>query len=93
MLWIARIFDNADWIDIRATFEDQFEAFGRPRDMMLVAAPLGDGRHCLCIGVPEPELLTAYYGFEPVLRTRLPSAPTFLVGHQDVFQAMFQCGG
>jgi hypothetical protein len=92
MLWIARVFDGADWADIRATFEDQFAMLGRPRDMMLVAAPVHEGRNRLCIGIPEPELLDAYYGFEPILRIALPKAPTLLVGHQDVFQAMFQFG-
>ncbi|MCJ2035152.1 hypothetical protein [Methylobacterium sp. J-068] len=93
MLWMTRDFGDGGWVDIRATFEDQFEAFGRPRDMMLIAVSLEDGRHRLCIGLPDPELLAAYYGFAPVLRVHLPSAPTLLVGHQDVFQAMFQCGG
>ena len=93
MLWVTRVFDDGDWADSRATFETQFEMLRRPRDMMLVVAPTGDGQDRLYIGVPEPELLAAYRGFEPVLRVALPKAPTLLVGHPDVFQAMFQSGG
>lgn len=93
MLWMRRLFDNPDWADIHASFDEQFAMLGRPRDMMLLAAPLGDGRHRLFIGVPEASLMAAYYGFDPVLRTGLPRAPILLAGHQDVFQAMFQSGG
>jgi hypothetical protein len=92
MLWIRRLFDNPDWADIRASFDEQLAMLGHPRDMMLLAAPLGDGRHHLFIGVPEASLLAAYYGFDPVLRTGLPPAHILLAGHQDLFQAMFQSG-
>lgn len=92
MLWIRRLFENPDWDDIRETFDEQFAMLGHPRDMMLLAAPLGDGRHHLLIGLPEASLLAAYYGFDPVLRTGLPRAPILLAGHQEPFQAMFQSG-
>lgn len=93
MLWVVRLFEDTSWAGVRATFEDQFVMLGYHRDMMLLAASLGYGRHRLCIGVMEPDFPAAYYGFEPVLGVGLPRAPTLLVGHRDVFQAMFQSGG
>lgn len=89
MLWFRRLFHNPDWVDIKHLFDQQFAMLGHPRNMMLIAAPLGDGRHHLFIGVPEASLQAAYYGFDPILRTGLPPAPILMAGHQDVFQDMF----
>ena len=93
MLWATRLLNAGKDFYIRELFEAQSAALGKPRDMMLVAVEREDGKHRLFVGVPDEELLNAYYGFDFCLKRDLPKAPVLIAGHQDVFQAMFQSGG
>lgn len=93
MLWATRLLDAGDDFYIRELFEAQHAALGNPRDMMLIAVDEGGCQRRLFVGVPDAEMLNAYYGFDFCLRRDLPTAPTLITGHQDVFQAMFQSGG
>ena len=93
MLWATRLIDVAKGIEIERLFADQSAALGFPRDMMLLAVEEPPSRHRLFVGVPEPELLGAYFGFRTCLRRDIPQAPTLMAGDQGMFQAMFQSGG
>lgn len=93
MLWATRLLDVGDDLYIRELFEAQRAALGTPRDMMLIAVDEAGCKRRLFVGLPDEELLNAYYGFDPCLRRNLPKAPALIAGHQDVFQAMFQSGG
>lgn len=92
MLWATRLLDVEDDLYIRELFEAQCSMLGNPRDMMLIAVDEEDYKRRLFVGVSNEEMLNAYYGFDPCLRRNLPKSPALIVGHMDVFQAMFQSG-
>ena len=93
MLWATRLLDVGQDLFILELFEAQRATLGMPRDMMLVAIDKEGCKRRLFIGVPDEEMLNAYYGFQFCLRRDLPKAPVLIAGPQDMFQAMFQSGG
>lgn len=93
MVWAARLLDDRSNIDVESTFETQFQALGRPRDMMLIAADEAPQKRRMCVGVPASELLAPFDGFRHVAASDLPRAPVLVAGYPEVFQAMFEAIG
>ncbi|KAB1068483.1 hypothetical protein [Methylobacterium planeticum] len=93
MLWATRLLDAGEGIGVEELFAGQSAALGSPRDMMLLAVDEAPARRRVFVGVPDPNLLDCYSGFEACLRRDVPRAPTLVAGDQGVFQAMFQSGG
>ena len=93
MLWATRLLAVGDDLYVRELFEAQRAVLGDPRDMMMIAVEEEGCQRRLFVGVPDEEMLNAYYRFDFCLRRDLPKAPTLIAGHQNVFQAMFQSGG
>ena len=92
MIWATRLLDVGSEGFIRELFEAQSASLGHPEDMMLISVDEEPMNRRLWIGVPDDDLLSSYYGFVRISRRDLPIAPVLVVGHQRVFQAMFQAG-
>jgi hypothetical protein len=50
---------------------------------------LGDGTR-VYLSFPDPKLVEAYPGFEPIDPAELPAEATLLIGHQDAFGELFR---
>jgi hypothetical protein len=53
------------------------------------ARELGDGTR-VYLSLPDPKLIEAYPGFEPIDPAELPAEATLLIGHQDAFAERFR---
>ena len=61
--WADKIVSNTEWAAVRDAFENQFEALGSPRDMMLIAVEGQADATRLIIGLPDGISLSPYDGF------------------------------
>ncbi|GEP07190.1 hypothetical protein [Methylobacterium oxalidis] len=93
MFWATRLIVNDEWLEYLSAFEAHWQLLRYPRDMLLMAANETCTVMRLFVGVPRPEDLLAYSGFEQTERIALPRAPILLAGRHEVYQAMFQTGG
>jgi hypothetical protein len=89
MTWFRRRYGIADYGRAFEEFEALFNRLHGPRDMMMIKTELGDGTR-VYLSVPDPKLVEAYPGFEPIDPAELPAEATLLIGHQDAFGERFR---
>jgi hypothetical protein len=89
MFWASRTFAPERWYDAQDRFEEQWAEAGEPADMMLVYAEMPDFQMRLFMGLPEPQLLQAHAGFDPLVESDLPKRPKLLMGDADAFRRQF----
>jgi hypothetical protein len=89
MTWFRRRYGIADYGRAFEEFEALFNRLHGPRDMMMIKTELGDGTR-VYLSLPDPQLVQAYPGFEPIDPAELPTEATLLIGHQDAFGERFR---
>ena len=89
MTWFRRRYGIADYGRAFEEFEALFNRLHGPRDMMMIKTELGDGTR-VYLNLPDPKLVEAYPGFEPIDPAELPAEAMLLIGHQDAFGERFQ---
>lgn len=89
MFWASQTFAPDSWYDVQDRFEERWADAGEPADMMLVYAETPDFQTRLFVGVPDPKLLQAHPGFEPLGEPDLPPRPKLLMGDADAFRRQF----
>jgi hypothetical protein len=89
MTWFRRRYGIADYGRAFEEFETLFNRLHGPRDMMMIKTELGDGTR-VYLSLPDPKLVEAYPGFEPIDPAELPAEATLLIGHQDAFGERFR---
>jgi len=89
MIWACRAITPAEWNEVQDQFESLFVKLGCPGQMMLVATS-SPGPTMLFASLPNPRLLNALAGFEPIADHELPSEASLLVGHHDAFAKRFR---
>jgi len=89
MTWFRRRYGIADYGRAFEQFEALFNRLHGPRDMMMIKTELGDGTR-VYLSLPDPKLVEAYPGFEPIDPAELPREATLLIGHQDAFGERFR---
>jgi len=93
MFWSSRNFAHDAWYETQDRFEEQWAEAGEPPDMMLVYTETPDFQTRLLIGLPDPELIAAHPGFQPVGEKDLPKRPKLLMGDVDEFRRQFPMTG
>ncbi|GAA0277754.1 hypothetical protein LNAOJCKE_5079 [Methylorubrum aminovorans] len=89
MIWATRLITEEEVASFERLFTDQAEAFD-PNDQMLLVSVKADWPGVrLWVGVPDDDLLSSYYGFQPCKRSELPIAPTLVRGSATRFSRMF----
>jgi hypothetical protein len=89
MFWASRTFAADTWFEAQDRFEEQWAEAGEPADMMLVYAETPDFQTRVLIGLPDPKLLAAYPGFQPLEERVLPKRPKLLMGDAEEFRKQF----
>lgn len=90
MVWAQKQVVAADIRSVALLFREQAAAFDRAREMLLVSVDEDWPKVRLWVRVPEPDLLTPYYGFSLCTRADLPLAPTLVAGCPEQFGRVFQ---
>lgn len=89
MIWATKRMHRDEIPSIEHLFRDQAAAFDPHHQMLLISADEEDWMARLWIAVPDYDLLTPYYGFEPCQRGQLPAAPILIAGNTERFAAIF----
>lgn len=90
MLWAHKRMKADEIRSVELLFREQADSFDRTRQMLLVRVDEDWPMVGLWVCVPDPDLLTPYYGFRLCLRADLPLAPTLVAGCPEQFGRVFQ---
>ncbi len=90
MHWATRTFPPNGWHPVQDQFEEEYEQAGCPPDMMLVYVELPDFRMEIYVGMPRPERLEVYAGFDPCAQPPPSRRPKLLMGDLEEHDRRFE---
>jgi hypothetical protein len=90
MIWATRSFPANGWYDLQARFQEDFDALGSPRNMMLLYVDVSDRETRLFLQVPDREMLARFEDFAPIEANDLPDEAGLLMGHMDDYVTRFR---
>lgn len=92
MIWATKLISRDNVRSIEFLFREQSASLDPGRQMLLVSVDEEWPMIRLWITVPDPDLLTPYYGFVSCPRRSLPAAPVLLAGDPIRFAQIFHAG-
>ncbi|MGE7152741.1 hypothetical protein ACQKJ1_03255 [Methylorubrum rhodesianum] len=90
MIWAQRRIATEKIRSVEILFREQAASLDPSRQMLLVSVDEDWPMVRLWVCVPEPDLLTPYYGFSLCTRADLPLAPTLVAGCPEQFGRVLQ---
>ena len=90
MVWAQKRVASDEIHSVELLFREQAAVFDRTRQMLLVRVDEDWPMARVWVCVPEPDLLTPYYGFSLCTRADLPLAPSLVAGCAEQFGRIFQ---